>query len=139
MTVSTSIPGIGEFSETSHLWELAAFAAQSFRCRAISESRYLRKPATFWPSSELTYTLEASSRWTVMEARYFQDCIRVLLPLEIAQQWADSDQVSLSLNRAVNSGPSLLVEKDFQCLHSDESDPSDDADSFPNPSAGDQG
>ena len=93
----------------------------------------------FGAGSELTYTLEASSRWTVMEARYFQDCIRVLLPLEIAQQWADSDQVSLSLNRAVNSGPSLLVEKDFQCLHSDESDPSDDADSFPNPSAGDQG
>jgi hypothetical protein len=92
----------------------------------------------FGPGSQLTYTLEASSRWTVMEARYYQDCIRVLLPLEMAQQWADSDEVSLSLNRADDSGPSLLVEKDFQCLHSDERNPSDDADSFPNPLAGDQ-
>jgi hypothetical protein len=33
----------------------------------------------------------------------------------------------------------LLIEKDFQCLHSDERNPSDDADAFPNPSAGDQG
>jgi hypothetical protein len=73
-----------------------------------------------------------------MEARYYQDCIRVLLPLEMAQQWADSDEVSLSLNRADDSGPSLLVEKDFQYLHSDERNPSDDADSFPNPLAGDQ-
>ncbi len=92
----------------------------------------------FGPGSQLTYTLEASSRWTVMEARYYHDCIRVLLPLDMAQQWADSEQVSLSLQRADDSGPSLLIEKDFQCLHSDERNHSGDADSFPNPLAGDQ-
>jgi len=43
------------------------------------------------------------------------------------------------VERDANSGPSLLVEKDFQCLHSDERNPSDDADSFPNRSADDQG
>jgi len=92
----------------------------------------------FGSNSQLTYTLESSSRWTVMEARYDQDCIRVLLPLDMAREWADSDQVSLSLHRADDSGPSLLIEKDFQCLHSDERNPSRDADSFPNPLAGDQ-
>ena len=92
----------------------------------------------FGSNSQLTYTLESSSRWTVMEARYYQDCIRVLLPLDMAREWADSDQVSLSLHRADDSGPSLLIEKDFQCLHSDERNPSSDADSFPNPLAGDQ-
>jgi len=93
----------------------------------------------FGPASQLTYTLETSSSWREMEARYNQDCIRVLLPLEMAQQWTDSDQVSLSLQRDANSGPSLLVEKDFQCLHSDERNRSENADSFPNPSADDQG
>ena len=73
-----------------------------------------------------------------MEARYNQDCIRVLLPVEMAQHWADSDQVSLSLERDANSGPSLLVEKDFQCLHSDERNLSEDADSYPSPSGDDQ-
>jgi hypothetical protein len=91
----------------------------------------------FGPDSQLTYTLEAS-RWTVMEARYHHDCIRVLLPLDMAQQWADSEQVSLSLQRADDSGPSLLIEKDFKCLHPDERDATEDADVFPNPSAGDQ-
>jgi len=92
----------------------------------------------FGPGSQLTYTLEASSRSTVMEARYYHDCIRVLLPLDMAQQWADSEQVSLSLQRADDSGPSLLIEKDFRCLHPDERDATEDADAFPNPPAGDQ-
>ena len=68
-----------------------------------------------------------------------QDCIRILLPIEIAQKWAGSDQISLSFNRVDGGGPTLLIEKDFQCLHSDERNPSDDADAFPNPLAGDQG
>jgi hypothetical protein len=87
----------------------------------------------FGPASQLTYTLEASSRWTVMEARYYQDCIRVLLPLDVAQEWADSDQVSLSLNRPEGDSPSLLIEKDFQCLHREETNPNDEADAFPRP------
>jgi hypothetical protein len=45
---------------------------------------------------------------------------------------------SLSVDRADDRGPSLLIEKDFQCLHCDETRPYDDADAFPNPSAGDQ-
>jgi hypothetical protein len=85
----------------------------------------------FDSTSQLTYTLETSSRLTVMEVRYLQDCIRVLLPLNMAQEWAGSDRVSLSLNRA--DGPSLLIEKDFQCLHPEDRNPAEDADAFPNP------
>jgi len=43
----------------------------------------------FGPDSQLTYTLETSSRMTVMEAQYRQDCIRVLLPLDMAQRGRD--------------------------------------------------
>jgi len=77
----------------------------------------------FGSAAKLTYSLESSSQLTEMEARYSQDCIRVLLPLSMAQEWASSDQISLSLDRAENSGPSLLIEKDFKCLHDDESNP----------------
>jgi hypothetical protein len=89
----------------------------------------------FGPGSQLTYTLETSQHWTVMDTRYDHDCIRVLLPLRMAQDWADSDQVSLSLQHSDSSGPSLLIEKDFQCLNCDDRNPSEDADSFPNPLA----
>jgi len=91
----------------------------------------------FDSSSQLTYTLETSSQLTVMEVRYLHDCIRVRLPLDVAEEWAGSDRISLSLSRASDSGPSLLIEKDFQCLHREEKNPADDADAFPNP-AGDQ-
>jgi hypothetical protein len=37
----------------------------------------------FGPDSQLTYTLETSSRLTLIEAQYRQDCIRVLLPLHV--------------------------------------------------------
>src|SRR5258708_33319455 len=74
----------------------------------------------FGSGSQLTYTLESSPVLNTMEARYHQDCIRVLLPLEMAREWADSDQISLSLNRSDDTGPLLLVEKDFQWLHHDE-------------------
>jgi hypothetical protein len=77
----------------------------------------------FGSGTKLTYTLETSSQLTDMEAQYSQDCIRVLLPLSLAQEWAMSDQISISLDRAESGGPSLLIEKDFKCLHDEESNP----------------
>jgi Family of unknown function (DUF7009) len=87
----------------------------------------------FDSNSQLTYTLEMSSQLTAIEVQYLEDCIRVRLPLDMAEEWAGSDRVSLSLNRAGGSGPSLLIEKDFQCLHREQRSPADDADAFPNP------
>jgi hypothetical protein len=87
----------------------------------------------FGSGAQLTYTLETSSQFTVIEAQYRQDCIRVLLPLGVAKEWMASDRVSLSVDRTNPEGPSLLIEKDFQCLHSDERNPSDAKDAFPNP------
>jgi len=111
---------------------LNRFDVEQFRISGICAAS-LR----FDSSSQLTYTLEASSQLTVMEVRYLQDCIRVRLPLNVAEEWASSDRISLSLSPAGGSGPSLLIEKDFQCLHREERNPADDADAFPNP-AGDQ-
>jgi hypothetical protein len=88
----------------------------------------------FGSGSQLTYTLETSSRFKVPEAQYRRGCIRVLLPLHMAQAWTGSDQISLSLNCPDSGGPSLLIEKDFQCLHGDEANPNDDADAFWKPS-----
>jgi hypothetical protein len=87
----------------------------------------------FDSNSKLTYMLETSSQSSVMEVRNLEDCIRVLLPLDMAEEWSGSDRISLSLSRTSDSGPSLLVEKDFQCLHPEERNPAADADAFPNP------
>jgi len=89
----------------------------------------------FGSGAQLTYTLETSSRLKGIEAEYSPEGIRVLLPPEMAREWAASDQVSLSLNRADDGGPSLLIEKDFQCLHRNPDGRNDDSGAFPNPLA----
>lgn len=104
----------------------------------LRETGICAESLQFGSGSQLTYTLEISSQFIVMEAQYRQDLIRVLLPLEVGRKWAGSDQISLSFDPVDGGGPSLLIEKDFRCLHSEERRPSDDADSFPNPLADDQ-
>lgn len=104
----------------------------------LQETGICAESLQFGAGSQLIYTLETSSQFTAIEAQYREDRIRILLPLEIARKWAGSNQISLSLGPVVGGGPSLLIEKDFRCLHSDERNPSDDADSFPNPLADDR-
>jgi hypothetical protein len=104
----------------------------------IQQTGICTESLRFGPGSQLNYSLEASSQVTEVETRYGQDCIRILVPLEIARAWAASDEVSLSANPGEGNGPSLLIEKDFQCLHRDEVNTTSDADAFPNPSAADQ-
>lgn len=104
----------------------------------LQEEGVCAESLQFGSGSKLTYTLETSPQFIVMEAQYRHDLIRVLLPLEIGRKWASSAQISLSFDPVEGGGPSLLIEKDFRCLHADERKPSDDADSFPNPLADDQ-
>ena len=69
------------------------------------------------------YALEISKAG---EPRAFLEgnTLRIALPEKDAQDWARSDRVSISSR---DQQLSILVEKDFQCLH--EPDP----DAFPNP------
>jgi hypothetical protein len=80
----------------------------------------------FGSGAELTYSLETSSQFAAMDAQYRQDRIRVLLPLDLAREWAESDRVSLSLHCTEGGGPSLLIEKDLRCLHRGETRLDDD-------------
>jgi hypothetical protein len=84
--------------------------------------------------SQLNYSLEVSSRIRVAEASYSNNCIRVLLPLDIAEAWAASSEVSLSITHSNGDVPSVLIEKDFQCLHLNQEN-STGSDTFPNPAA----
>jgi hypothetical protein len=91
----------------------------------------------FGSGSQLDYALEVSSAIRVAEASYSHNCIRVLLPLDIAEAWAASSEVSLSITPSNGDAPSVLIEKDFQCLHHDQEN-STRSDTFPNPAAGEE-
>ncbi len=92
----------------------------------LAETGVVKETVTFAPGQTLSYTLEASAAATV-GAVFEEGQIKVTLPRPEVTHWIQSDQVGIE----GSSGPlSLLVEKDFQCLHG--SSP-EDADSFPNP------
>lgn len=72
---------------------------------------------------------------TTARAEFTAGRISVLLPSEQIDSWANSDMVSLEANQPIENDRSLqiLVEKDFQCLHSPQEE---NADAYPNPREG---
>jgi len=97
--------------------ELARFAADYRVTDSIS----------FGPAARFTYSLEIVQGSQPAHAVYESGSIRILVPVAEAQDWIATDRVGI--DSTPSSGPRILLEKDFQCLHGDEIEP----DAFPNP------
>ncbi len=82
--------------------------------------------------THLHYTLKKTDV-NEISASFDNNEICVYLPIAIANEWADSLQVSLENHVPIKDDEQLkiLVEKDFQCL--DEKRDEDESDLFPNP------
>lgn len=99
--------------------EVARFAAAGSVCDTID----------FGPGLRFSYTLESSRSAERLHVSYSPDSLRILVPSEVAEKWSHSDQVGIT---SEGSSPSLLVEKDFRCIHREPGE-EDDAASYPNP------
>ncbi len=86
-----------------------------------------------FPGARLSYALECSPSVNDIRTRCEGLTIRILVPPKIAQEWVGSDQVGMRCDGP--GGPSVLIEKDFQCLHREGAPEDDDVDCFPNPLA----
>ena len=75
----------------------------------------------------LTYRLVADADAVRPEAAFHNGEIRITVPGRMAREWAEGDDVAIA---ASQDGLSILVEKDFQCLHKDDTS---QADAYPNP------
>lgn len=86
----------------------------------------------FGVDTKLTYTLQ-KIEMPEIAARYEGNEILISLPVEIANDWTNSDQISIKHNIQINQDEVLkiLVEKDFKCLSIREDE--DETDMFPNP------
>lgn len=99
--------------------EVAAFAATG---RVAAE--------THFPSGQrLTYALEISNSEERLAATFDDGHIIVCVPKHLAGEWAHTDRVGLE----EHAGMTILVEKDFKCLHGPVHRVDEDA--FPNPNA----
>ena len=81
----------------------------------------------------LEYALEASDDATRAAARFADGRLVVSLPGATVEQWAVSEEVSITGSEPLEGGEALriLVEKDFRCLTPREGE--DESDMFPHP------
>ena len=99
-----------------------------------SEVRQLREEkqlfaSTGFGSGHFSYGIRASKEEQI-DAQLSESGILALVPEDILEQWASTDQVSLVAERS-NTTPAVLIEKDFKCLTVRLGE--DESDHFPNP------
>lgn len=97
------------------------------------------------PAAQLSYILEADSEARQITTHFADNQITVKIPNNLAQNWVESEQVSLMSEQPVenekqngtekNGAPEnvlkILIEKDFVCL--DRKNDPDNIDAFPHP------
>lgn len=88
----------------------------------------------FAPGRTLSYSIERHQNAPEVSATFEGNAIRVVIPVDVAIQWTDSDDVGIQASQPIGEDLrlELLIEKDFQCLHrTAEQEP----DAYPNPLA----
>ena len=98
----------------------------------FSKTGFVEDNAQFAPGVTFTYTIESSSSLPAPQASYQDHWLRVQVPTAAATEWYTTDLVAISADQPIESGKtlSILIEKDFQCLHGGETR---DPDAYPNP------
>lgn len=86
------------------------------------------------PESKFSYSL-ISADHTQLSVSLLNQHLRVFVPLEIAKNWTDGDDVGFESKIKLDDQQELyvLVEKDFQCITPRAYE--DESDNFPNPNA----
>jgi len=87
------------------------------------------------PSPVFRYELNRSNTDDLIKARFEQNCLSILVPIGIAENWIRSEEIGLEVMHPIGDNKFLriLVEKDFACLTPRENE--DETDAFANPLA----
>jgi hypothetical protein len=98
----------------------------------FSKTGFVEDSTQFAPGIKFTYTMESSSSLPAPQASYQDHWLRVQVPAAAANEWFSTDRIAISCDQPIEAGKalSILIEKDFQCLHGDEAR---DPDAYPNP------
>jgi len=98
----------------------------------FSKTGFVEDSIQFGPGATFAYALESLSSVSAPQALYANGFLRIQVPRTEGTNWACSDCVGMSGDQSLESGKqlSILIEKDFQCLHGDDAR---DPDAYPNP------
>lgn len=99
----------------------------------LAERGSVTDAISFGPGQTLVYSLETAAGASDTKAVFSDHRILVMLPRQMAEDWASSDLVSITgtQDNGTTDGLSLLIEKDFRCLT--ERPHEDEEDLFPHP------
>ena len=99
----------------------------------LAEAGRVQSAVEFVGGGKLSYSVETAGGLECARAEFANGDIRVEVPAGAAGEWAATDRVEISGEQPVSGGRllSILVEKDFKCMHKG----SEDEESFPNPLA----
>ena len=97
----------------------------------FSKTGYLEETIQFGPGSSLCYVLESCSKISSPRAFFQNGELRVQISCAATKEWVTTDRVGISGEQTLEDGKrlSILIEKDFKCIHSEEDNP----DAYPNP------
>ncbi len=98
----------------------------------FSKTGFVEDSLQLGPGANFAYTLESSSSIPAPHASYQNGWFRIQVPAAMGTEWFSTDRVGIAGEQPLASGKtlSILVEKDFQCLHGDVAR---DPDAYPNP------
>ena len=99
----------------------------------FSKTGWLEESVEFARVTSLTYGLESLSSLAAPRAVYQNGTLRIQVPSSAANEWITTERVGISCEQPLSDGKqlSILIEKDFKCLHS----PNPDPEAYPNPLA----
>ena len=99
----------------------------------FSKTGYVEETVELAPGASFSYVVESSSTIPVPQATYKNGELRVQIPTGQGMQWATGESVGISGDQPLSTGKnlSILIEKDFRCLHGDV-----DPKAYPNPMTG---
>jgi len=103
---------------------------------SLLENGRVEEATEFGAGPRFEYALRTSSSVPRPSASFRDGRIEVLLPTQLARDWADSEEVGISADQPLGpqEGPGslqLLIEKDFACLKAPPNE--DQSDAFPHP------
>jgi hypothetical protein len=98
----------------------------------FSKTGFVEDSIQFAPGASLSYTIETASALEAPLATFQDHWLRVQVPASAARDWYTTDRVAISSDQPIGDEKALsvLIEKDFQCLHGGEQR---DPDAYPNP------
>ncbi len=97
----------------------------------FSKTGWLEEVVEFAPGASFSFALESLSSAPAARAVYYNGSLRVQIPAATANRWITTDEVGIQAEQPAGNGKhlSILIEKDFKCVHS----PNPDPDAYPNP------